>query len=189
MKRLLIVYASTEGHTRKVAQFLAGAAAELGWGATLHDAEALGIGIQPREFDKVIVAGSVHMDRHQAAIEQLVDRVGARLDNRNSALLSVSLSAAGDAEDRFRAWEYTRELLATSVWRPGHVEIVAGALRFSATDFFKRWAMKRLSKKKRVDVNPSEDYEFTDWNEVSAFLRRVLADSNVGRREESLNAR
>jgi menaquinone-dependent protoporphyrinogen oxidase len=124
------------------------------------------------------------MDRHQPAIEQFIRRYGGLLDNERAALLSVSLSAAGDEEDQYAAWAYTRDLIAESAWRPTHVEIVAGALRFSASDFFRRWAMKRLSHRKRVPLEQTGDYEFTDWQKLDRFLRQFLEHGGVQERQE-----
>lgn len=187
MKSLLIVFATTEGHTRKVADFIAREAAALGWSATAHQ---LGAGVEQvpvSNFEKLIVAASVHLDHHQPAIEEFVRRYGASLCDNNAAFLSVSLSAAGDAEDRYVAWQYARDLLSHSTWNPAHVDIVPGALKFSESPFFKSWALRRLMFKKRIHRDRNEDYDFTDWDELARFVKRfLLAQPATGRSSSAL---
>ena len=175
MKRVLIVYATVEGHTRKIAAFLAKEADKLGFLAVLHNAAEDAARVHPTNFEKVIVLSPVHMDKHHSAIEQFLADEAPSLRDDNSALLSVSVSAAGEAEDRYLAWEYTRTLLASLSWRPAYVEIVPGALKPTENDFFKRWAMRRLAHKKRVPIKGG-DYEYTDWQELSRFINRFLTE-------------
>jgi len=174
MKRLLIAYATTEGHTREIAEYLAAEALKVGYSTALFDVLAPAGEMDPSDFDGTIVAASVHMDCHPPAIEAFVIRHLKVLQTGRSAFLSVSLSAAGDAEDRYVAWEYVREFENRTGWRPPSVEIVAGALKFSDNDFFKRWAMRRLLAKKRIRQDPRTDYDYTAWHELSRFLQGFL---------------
>ena len=170
MRKLMIVYGTTEGQTQKIAQFLAQEAHLRDYDCEAYNAEMLPADISPSQFSKIVVAASVHMERHQAAIARFVERYLPDLDKAQALFLSVSLSAAGNPEEKYEAWEYTRQFLTDAGWRPTQVQIVAGALRFSESDFFKRWAMRRLAKEKRADHE--HDFEYTDWAE----LRRVLKD-------------
>lgn len=172
MRELLIVYGTTEGQTRKIAEFLAGEAREHGYGCAVYDATLAPADLDLARFTKVIIAASVHMERHQTAVTHFVREHRAALQKIPSAFLSVSLSAAGHAEECYDAWAYTRQFLSETDWQPPQVHVVAGALRFSEHDFFKRWAMKRLAKEKRAERN--EDHEYTDWAELSRFIKDFL---------------
>lgn len=172
MRKLLIVYATTEGQTRKVAEYLANGARALNYVCDLYEVASLPADLDLSQYPKVIVAGSVHMERHQPAIAEFVQKALPTLEKAQTAFLSVSLSAAGDARDRYDAWAYTRQFLSGVDWRPTHVHIVAGALRFSEHDFFKKWAMKRLAKDKHADS--AHDGEYTDWSELGRILKDFL---------------
>lgn len=172
MRKLLIVYGTTEGQTRKIAEYLAEEARGLHYDRDLYEVSTVPDNLQLSLFSKIIIAASVHMERHQESIAQFVKKYRSDLEKSDAALLSVSLSAAGDAEERSEAWEYTRRFLSEVEWRPQKVHIVAGALRFSEHDFFKRWAMRRLAKEKRTDRQ--HDCEYTDWADLWRFLRDFL---------------
>jgi menaquinone-dependent protoporphyrinogen oxidase len=172
VRKLLIVYGTTEGQTRKIAEYLAQESRNLNYECELQDAKAVPEDIALSQFSKVIIAASVHMERHQSAVYDFVEEHLSELETIPTAFFSISLSAAGDDEERSDAWEYTRRFSAEINWRPTQVYIVAGALRFSEQDFFKRWAMRRLAKEKRADRKHDEEY--TDWAELWHCLKIFL---------------
>jgi flavodoxin len=100
MPSLLIVYGTSEGQTRKIARRMAERATERGHRVEIHDAATLPAGLNPAAFGAAVIAGSIHTGRYQAAITQFVRRHLQALQSMPSAFVSVSLSAAGDAEDR-----------------------------------------------------------------------------------------
>jgi len=172
MGKLLIVFATTEGQTQKIVEYLAHEARILNFECDVYDAASVPTALDLAKFEKIIVAASVHMERHQTEVTQFIQKDLPSLAKAQAAFLSVSLSAAGNAKERFEAWEYTRNFLSEVDWRPRHILIVAGALRFSDHDFIKRWMMRRLAKEKRAD--PKNDIEYTDWTELRRFLKDFL---------------
>jgi menaquinone-dependent protoporphyrinogen oxidase len=173
MRKLLIVYGTTEGQTQKIAEYLASEASSFNYACEFYNVASFPADVDLTQFPKIIVAASVHMERHQAAAAEFIQKALPALRKAETAFLSVSLSAAGDAKERYDAWEYSRRFLSEVGWSPGKVQIVAGALRFSEHDFFKRWAMRRLAKEKRADRE--HDGEYTDWAELRQFLKDFLA--------------
>lgn len=173
MARLLIVYATTERQTRKVAEWLGQQARERGHEVVVHDAATPGPAPDPAAFDAAIVAASVHVGHHQTAAAHYVRQHRSALEARPSAFLSVSLSAAGDEDDRQDARECAGQFLAHAGWRPQQVELVSGAFRFTQYDFFRRWIMRRIAREKG---EPTEgDKEYTDWAALGRFLDGFLA--------------
>lgn len=173
MRKLLIVYGTTEGQTQKIAEYLAKEARALDYACDVYNVTAVPADVDLTRYPKVIVAASVHIEQHQPAIAQFVRKALPKLEKVQTAFISVSLSAAGDAKERYDAWEYSRRFLSEVGWQPSKVQIVAGALRFSEHDFFKKWAMRRLAKGKRADTR--HDAEYTDWAELRQFLKDFLA--------------
>ncbi len=178
MARLLIVYATTEGQTRKIADWLAEQARGRGHDADAHDAAALPAGLDMAGYDAAIVAGSVHMGHHQAAVEHFVKAHRPALERKPAAFVSVSLSAAGDAEDRADALACAEQFLAQTGWHPARVHLAAGAFRFTQYDFFRRWIMRRIAREKHQPTQG--DTEYTDWADLGRFLDSFLADVAAG---------
>ena len=83
---ILIAYGTSEGQTRKTANKIAARIHELGHDAYLFDTVSLeetDVG----SYDKVIVAGSVHQQRHQDSVEVFVIASSAELQKRTNAIL------------------------------------------------------------------------------------------------------
>lgn len=183
--RFLIVYASTEGQTRKIARVMFDWLAAAGHSVELlaaDEADAL----DPGAFDAAIVAGSVHAGRYQAALAGYVREAGPRLSAMPSMFVSVSLTAAFDvAEDWVKLKDQVVAFLEETGWTPGRVEHVAGAFRFSEYDFFKAWAMRWIASDKDKSVRPGEDKEYTDWAALEAALRDWTSTISAGRTEAS----
>jgi len=174
MSRVLIVYGTTEGQTRKIATFVAEACRKSGHAADLHDATMLPEKLDIEGFDHVIVAASLHREHHQAAVEHFIRANLLALQNVKTAFLSVSLSAAGDAEDQRAARACLNRFLLDLRWQPSTTLLVAGALRFTEYDFFKRWILKRIAADKGAPTDTSRDHEFTDWGGLERFVADVV---------------
>lgn len=167
--RVLVLYATTEGQTEKIARFVAGQVATNG-----HQVEVFNLNdIQPLldEYDLVIIGASVHMMKYQAAVKHFVRKNAKTLNDMPTAFLSVSLTAAGgDAEAWAELDKITANFMDITGWRPFMVEQVAGALKYTQYDFFKRWIMRSIAKKEGGAVDTSQDYEYTDWDQLKKFV-------------------
>jgi len=169
--RLLIVYGTTEGQTRKICTFIRDRAAASGHDVTMAEAIDDSATVDPKDFDATIVAASLHTGRYQAAIEHFAHAHGAALDAGRSAFISVSLSAAGhDEDDQVGLKRCVGEFAHRTGWMPAVLHHVAGAFRYTQYDFFKKWALKYIAWKKGAPTDTSHDYELTDWDDLALFV-------------------
>jgi menaquinone-dependent protoporphyrinogen oxidase len=166
--QIAVIYATTEGQTRKVARFVADRLVAAGHAVELlaaADAEDLALG----RFAGAILAASVHAGHFQREFEHLVTARRDHLAALPTLFLAVSLVAAGtDDRDRTDRDGCVSRLCAETGWTPGRVEHVAGAFRFSHYDFFKGWAMRWIASQRGVALTPGEDLELTDWDALAA---------------------
>lgn len=172
MPNALIVYATTHGHTARVAARLAAALDGAGFSVRLHDVRAIPPDVSPLEYDAVAVAASVHGGRHQ---REIVDWVAAHhmpLALRPTAFVSVSLSAADDApEAQADARRCVDRFVEDTDWTPTVTAHVAGALRVSAYDLATRVLMRLIARRHGVAGDHVEDVDFTDWEALDRFGR------------------
>src|SRR3974377_506520 len=98
--KLLMVYGTSEGQTQKISRFVADRLAERGHQMLVVNAIEPSQGADPRDFDAVITAASLHGGRYQSAIIHYLRENLAAIDSRPNAFLSVSLAAAGDDEEQ-----------------------------------------------------------------------------------------
>src|SRR5688572_6568109 len=142
MSRVLILYGTTEGHTRAVARAIA---EPLSRGGVAADVVRAGV-LEPalRDYDAIIVAASVHAGRYQKAVEQWVRAHANEFGARPTAFVSVSLAVLQQRDAKVMAEldAIVRRFLVATAWQPGVVKHVAGALLYTRYNIFKRWIMK-----------------------------------------------
>jgi len=169
MPIIAIIYATTEGKTRKVAGAIANRFDAMGWAVKYLDAADKPSAEELKESDAAILAGSLHAHHFQSALFHFVKHNAQHLNAMPTAFCAVSLSAVGDPDEKEGAQQCVEEFLEKTWWRPTMVEHVAGALRFTQYDFFKSWIMKRIAKDHGLKFEKGEDIEFTDWEALDAF--------------------
>jgi menaquinone-dependent protoporphyrinogen oxidase len=186
MTRMLILYATTEGQTAKIARFLADRLRARGADVLLLNAVELPGDMDPAAFGAVILAASLHTGHYQAAIEHFARDHHERLNAMHSTFVSVSLSAAGDDEDDVQGLaRCVEDLQRTTGWKPRHVHHAAGAFRYTQYDFLKRWAMKYIAWRKGGPTDSSQDWELTDWDALGAFADSLATEAQLETAEPS----
>jgi menaquinone-dependent protoporphyrinogen oxidase len=169
--RILIVYGTTEGHTRDLGGFAAGALREAGHEAVALEAPPAARDLDLAGWDAIVVAASVHVGRYQPAIVGFASARRNEIARMPNAFISVSLSAAGTNEADWKGLEacvakFERE----TGWMPGAVHHAAGAIRYSRYGFLKRLALKLIARKRGKDTVTRQDYDLTDYDALRRFL-------------------
>ena len=175
MPAIAVIYATTEGHTRKIAKAIADRFDSLGWSVNLLDAADKPSAEILTHADAAILAGSLHVHVFQNALAHFAKHNAERLNAMPTAFCAVSLSALGEPEEKDGAGECVEKFLAKTGWRPAVTQHVAGALMFTKYDFFKTWIMKRIAKDHGMDVSTGEDIEYTDWDALNVFCDEFAA--------------
>ncbi len=172
--RILIVYASTDGQTRKVARFAFDQISDAGHSvALIHASDANPMDLS--RIDGAILAGSVHAGSYQSELGEFAEAHATALNRMPTLFLGVSLCAAGDdAEDWKDLNASTQRFFDDAGWTSGRVEHIAGAYRFTEYNFFESWAMRWIAAQKGQEVDPHENKEFTDWDALKTCLANWL---------------
>lgn len=175
MSHLLIIYATTEGHTREVARHIARTAHQEGYVAEIQDCAA-SPAPPTDDYDAVILGGSVHQSVHQTSLVNYVQTHRVALEQMPSAFFSVSLHAAFPGEEhQAEARGYIEQFIEETGWRPDATWMVAGALRYTQYDFFKRLVMKMIARREGQDTDTSKDHDYTDWSALTHGVKTFLA--------------
>ncbi|ELY45113.1 flavodoxin domain-containing protein [Natronorubrum sulfidifaciens] len=171
MARVLVVYGSSEGQTASIAERIGDVLEAAGHDVVVVNTKHPPAELDPGRYDGVIVGASVHMGSHQSSVESFVDKHSEALNRVPSAFFSVSLTAAHpDPDDREPAQEILEEFLTEADWEPNTTLLVGGALKYSEYGLLKRVVMRRIAGKAGGDTDTARDYEYTDWNELEAFV-------------------
>lgn len=171
--RIYIPYATTEGQTAKIADYIAEVVRAHG-----HQGDTVDIGHAkdgvPAGYDGVIVGSAIHMGKHDKHAVEFVRHNRDTLQKLPSAFFSVSLAAHGDEAE---AEGYVQEFETETGWRPAQVALFGGALQYTHYGFLKRRVMKKIAADKpgNLGTDTSRDYVYTEWDGVKQFTEAFLA--------------
>lgn len=170
--KLLIVYGTTEGQTRKICNYLRDKAADDDHQVTIVD--ATGPDVHPNSFDAAIIGASLHAEKYQNSVEHYVQEHHESLNKMPTGFLSVSLAIIhDDPQTQQELEEIAKNFLDKTGWNPTFVEQVAGALRYTKYNFFKKFIMRMIARKNGGSTDTAKDTEYTDWNQVKRLLNQL----------------
>lgn len=171
--KTLIIYATIEGQTGKIAKYVSEEVRKLG-----HDIEMVDAN-DPTEIsfegiDAVIMAAPVHERRHPENFEALLTAHAGNLSRLKTLLISVSLNAAFP-EGREEAGEYVVEMNMRTGLKPDAELLVAGAVRTDRYDYFAMQVLQHVVLRDRDYVPKPGGHEFTKWDALSADIKKFLS--------------
>jgi menaquinone-dependent protoporphyrinogen oxidase len=169
---VLIVYGTTEGQTRKIAEWTAKHARAQGHQVALHDSAMLASSLDLDDFHAFIIAASVHQEQHQETVTNFVVAHKELLNAKPSAFISVSLSAMLE-ETKTEAQKYVDHFISVTGWRPRMFLLLGGALRFTKYDYFQEQIVKFIVMRGGATAT-GRDREFTNWNALAGFVDQFL---------------
>ncbi len=178
MRRILVLFGTSEGHTEMVANAIGNALTTSGFDVDVIQAGT----VDPKATDYagVVVAASVHGGRYQSSVGRWLRAHARELEAKPTAFVSVCLSVLQrDPKVAAELDAMVHRFVDPIGWRPTVTKAVAGALLYTRYGFFKRWIMKRIVAKAGGATDTSRDYDYTDWNDLKEFAgefgRRVSA--------------
>ena len=186
MSEVPVFYATSEGHTRSIAERVADRLRH-------HAFDSRAIAIVSEESSHlswdsvrgVTIAASVHAGRHQAEARAFARLHAAPLSALPSMFISVSLAAASSNPDEVRAArELATGFVASTGWQPTTIGSVAGALAYTKYNWLIKRIIRRIARKEGGSTDMTRDHVYTDWEQVDALADGLAAE--IRRREASI---
>ena len=172
MARILVVYSTTDGHTRTICERLAILIDSETDHVTLVSIEQARV-VELSAFDKVVVGASIRYGKHSPLVREFVNANASVLDAKPSAFFSVNLVARKRDKSEPKNNPYLRKFLKEIRWRPRELEVFAGRLDYPRYGFIDRLAIRLIMLITDGPTDPTTVVEFTDWQRVTAFAQRV----------------
>jgi len=172
MARILILYSTTDGHTRKICLHLQRSIENAGHQVVVmpvDEAPDIDLGL----FEKIVIGASIRYGRHSQAVHDFIRRNQAVLDSRPNAFFSVNVVARKPGKDRPEGNPYLQKFLRRIHWRPRQLAVFAGRIDYPRYGFFDRQMIRFIMWMTRGPTDPHAVVEFTDWQRVDDFARVV----------------
>jgi len=171
---VLILYATTDGHTLQICEVLAESLQRAGNAVSIVDL-ADGPQADLTRFDKIAIGASIRYGKHGKAIYDLIARERETLASRPSVFFSVNLVARKSTRDQPQSNPYVKKFLSQIDWVPDHVGVFAGKLNYPIYSFLDRLVIRLIMKMTGGPTDPHTVREYTDWEVVEAFAEKLHA--------------
>jgi menaquinone-dependent protoporphyrinogen oxidase len=174
MPRILILYSTTDGHTLKICGRLQQVIEQQGSQVTVVPVDHAGRLDLP-SFDAIAIGASIRYGKHSKQVTEFIRRNTGLLDSKPNAFFSVNIVARKPEKNQPETNPYLRKFLRQIAWRPKLLAVFAGRLDYPRYGFFDRTMIRLIMLMTHGPTDPTAVIEFTDWQQVEAFGRRMAA--------------
>lgn len=172
MSKILVIYSTTDGHTRHICERLQQVMDQRGHTTTvtpLTQADALDLST----YDKVVIGASIRYGKHQPAVAQFIKQHQSLLEGKPNAFFSVNIVARKPEKNQPQTNPYLIKFLRQISWKPKLLGVFAGRLDYPSYAFFDRFMIRLIMRMTHGPTDPHAVIEFTDWKQVESFGMQV----------------
>ena len=171
MFKFLIIYSTTDGHTKiiceRIKNFLTdGNLVDL---LSLEDAKKVDLS----NFEKIIIGASIRYGKHSKELYKFINLNKNILDQKKGAFFSVNVVARKPEKNTAETNPYINKFLKISKWRPNKIKVFAGKVDYPNYNFFDKYIIKLIMFITNGPTDTSQSYEFTDWSKVDDFSEEL----------------
>ena len=169
---ILLIYASVDGQTKKISNFLSEQLEQEGKQMVLYDVDEFDGKLE--NFDKIIIGSSIRYGVHHKSLIEFINVNKHILDLRKTAFFSVNLVARKPEKNQANTNPYVIKFFKEITWRPTIVEVFAGKLDYKKYPFFDRIMIQLIMWMTKGPTDKNTKIEYTDWDRVKAFGQKVM---------------
>ena len=172
MSSILIIYSTTDGHTRKISQRLQQVIEQQN-----HQVKIVSINdeadVDLTLFDKIVVGASIRYGKHSPHVYQFIKRNQLILEGKPNAFFSVNVVARKPEKRQPDTNPYLKKFLKQIAWKPKQLAVFAGKIDYPKYSFWDRSIIRLIMWITKGPTDPKTVKEFTDWKQVEAFGRVI----------------
>jgi menaquinone-dependent protoporphyrinogen oxidase len=174
MARICIIYSTTDGHTLQICQRIQSVLED-----DAHQVELIAVAAAASVdwglFDKVVIGARIRYGKHHPQVVDLIKSCAARWQKIPTAFFSVNLVARKPGKNTAETNPYVRKLLRMTGWQPTAATVFAGKLDYRRYGFRDRHIIRFIMWLTQGPTALDACVDFTDWQAVETFARRVSA--------------
>ena len=171
MTNTLIIYSSTDGHTKTICKRLTNFLKNRDEikVISLDDAKKFELS----EFTKIIIGASIRYGRHSKELYKFINSNKDILNQKQSVFFSVNVVARKPEKSIPETNPYIKKFLKISRWKPKKIGVFAGKVDYPNYGFFDKYIIKLIMFITKGPTDTSQSYEFTDWSKVDEFAKEL----------------
>ena len=169
MPNSLIIYSSTDGHTKNICERIINLSNDINKVRIASLDEAIRIDIS--KFAKIIIGASIRYGKHSRDLYNFIKLNKEILDEKESIFFSVNVVARKPEKNTPDTNPYINKFLKISKWKPDIIKVFAGKVDYPSYNFFDKYVIKFIMFITKGPTDTSRSYEFTDWSKVDEFSK------------------
>ena len=172
MANILIIFSTTDGHTKEICQRLKPVIEERTHQVTLKSIDDLH-NVDLNAFDKIVLGASIRYGKHSKKVYEFIDKNKQILDSKSNAFFSVNVVARKPNKNTPETNPYLKKFLNQISWRPKKLAVFAGKVDYPKYTFWERLMIQLIMLMTKGPTDPKVSVEFTDWKQVEHFGQLV----------------
>ena len=171
----LIIYSTTDGHTKIICQQIANYLSNGGSVKLLSLDDAIKFDLT--EFNKIIIGASIRYGKHSNELYKFIKLNKKILEEKESTFFSVNVVARKFEKNTIETNPYIKKFLKISKWTPKKIGVFAGKVDYPNYNFFDKYIIKFIMFITGGPTDTTKSYEFTDWSKVDDFAKELSLNS------------
>jgi len=175
MLKFLIIYSSTDGHTKTICERIRDSSKNKETIKIISLEEAKSFDIST--FYKIIIGASIRYGSHSKELYKFIQSNKDILDQKDNVFFSVNVVARKPEKNKPDTNPYIKKFIKTSQWKPKKIGVFAGKVSYPNYNFFDKYIIKFIMFITKGPTDTSQSYEFTDWEKVDDFAKQLWHNS------------
>ena len=169
---VLMIYSTTDGHTRVIAERLATIVRGKGRSVEICEIGAVSESALAAA-ESIVIGASIRYGKHSPAVVAMLRAQRAVLQEKKLAFFSVNVVARKKGKDIPATNPYLLKFLKQIGWKPAVLEVFAGRIDYPRYQSLDRFMIRLIMLMTGGPTDPTGVYEFTDWRRVDAFADTI----------------
>jgi len=168
MNNILLIYSTTDGHTRDICLRLKQVIEKGHNQVTLISIETEST-VDLNGFDKIIIGASIRYGKHNPEVYQFIQQNLQILDRKSNAFFSVNVVARKPEKNSPDTNPYLKKFLRQIAWKPKRLAVFAGKIDYQKYSFWDRFIIRLIMRITHGPTDPKTNIDFTNWTQVEEF--------------------
>jgi len=174
MNNFLIIYSTTDGHTRDICLRLKQVIENEHSQVSLISIDQVST-IELNSFEKIIIGASIRYGKHNPGVYQFIQHNLPVLDSKPNAFFSVNVVARKPEKNTPDTNPYLKKFLRQISWKPKKLAVFAGKIEYQKYSFWDRFIIRLIMRITHGPTDPNTNIDFTNWTQVEEF-GKVISD-------------
>lgn len=168
MNKIVIIYATTDGHTREICSRLLDIIEKNDNVVTMIPIEEVSE-LDLDAFDKIVIGASIRYGKHNVKVYEFINKNTQILDKKPNAFFSVNVVARKAEKNQPDTNPYLKKFLLQIPWKPKELAVFAGKIDYQKYKFWDRFMIRLIMWITKGPTDPKTNIDFTNWDQVNKF--------------------